>query len=65
MVRKTKSSCYDVWQLGTVYNDLPRWLEAIKESNPGIIVQYIVSPYMIEGAQDKSDYTLDRVFWSF
>ncbi|XP_068461662.1 uncharacterized protein [Phaseolus vulgaris] len=47
------------------YNDLPRWLEAVKESNPGTIVQYIASPCMVDGAQDNSCYTLDRVFWSF
>ncbi|XP_068497499.1 uncharacterized protein [Phaseolus vulgaris] len=47
------------------YNDLPRWLEAVKESNSGIIVQYIASPCMVDGVQDNSCYTLDRVFWSF
>ncbi|XP_068485031.1 uncharacterized protein [Phaseolus vulgaris] len=47
------------------YNDLPRWLEAVKESNPGTIVQYIASPCMVDGVQDNSCYTLDRVFWSF
>ena len=47
------------------YNDLPRWLEAVKESNPGTIVQYIVSPCMVDGVQENSCYTLDRVFWSF
>nr|XP_007155040.1 hypothetical protein PHAVU_003G167900g [Phaseolus vulgaris]ESW27034.1 hypothetical protein PHAVU_003G167900g [Phaseolus vulgaris] len=44
---------------------VPRWLEAVKESNPGTIVQYIASPCMVDGAQDNSCYTLDRVFWSF
>nr|XP_007161351.1 hypothetical protein PHAVU_001G061800g [Phaseolus vulgaris]ESW33345.1 hypothetical protein PHAVU_001G061800g [Phaseolus vulgaris] len=26
---------------------------------------YIASPYMVDGVQDNSYYTLDRVFWSF
>jgi len=47
------------------YNDLPRWLEAVKESNLGTIVQYIASPCMVHVIQDKSCYTLDHVFWSF
>ncbi|XP_068466322.1 uncharacterized protein [Phaseolus vulgaris] len=47
------------------YNDLPRWLEAVKKSNTGTIVQYISSPCMIDGVQGNSCYTLDRVFWSF
>nr|AFN88196.1 putative mutator sub-class protein [Phaseolus vulgaris] len=46
-------------------NDLPRWLEAVKESNMGTIVQYIASPCMVDGVHDKSCYTLDHVFWSF
>nr|XP_007149505.1 hypothetical protein PHAVU_005G075900g [Phaseolus vulgaris]ESW21499.1 hypothetical protein PHAVU_005G075900g [Phaseolus vulgaris] len=42
-----------------------RWLEAVKESNSGTIVQYIASPCMVDGVQDNSCYTLDHVFWSF
>ena len=47
------------------YNDLPRWLEVVKERNLGTIVQYIAFLCMVDGVQDKSCYTLDRIFWSF
>jgi len=36
-----------------------------KESNMGTIVQYIASSCMVDGVQDNSCYTLDRMVWSF
>ena len=60
--QKTLTLEFGDWQS---YNDLPRWLEALKESNLRTIVQYIASPCMVDGVQDNSCYMLDRVFWSF
>jgi len=47
------------------YNELPRWLQAIQESLPGTIVQYGVSPYVMDGVRDPSICIFKRVFWAF
>ncbi|XP_068492184.1 uncharacterized protein [Phaseolus vulgaris] len=42
-----------------------KWLQAIQDSVPGTIVQYITCPYVVDGVEDQSNYILECVFWSF
>lgn len=54
---------FGVWE--DSYNELLRWMQAIQERVLGAIVQYTVSPHVVNGVQDPSTFILDRVFWSF
>ncbi|XP_027915167.1 uncharacterized protein LOC114174530 [Vigna unguiculata] len=47
------------------YNELPRWYEAVQQSNPGTIIQCTGSPVQVSGQPDPSCYIMERVFWSF
>ena len=40
-------------------------MQAIQDSVPGTIVQYITCPYVVDGVEDQSNYILECVFWSF
>jgi len=47
------------------YNELPRWYQAVQQSNPGTIIQCTGSPVQVSGQPDHSCYIMERVFWSF
>jgi len=47
------------------YNELPRWFEAVQQTNLGTIIKYTGSPIVVEGQSDPSSYILERVFWAF
>jgi len=47
------------------YNKLPRWYQAVQQSNPGTIIQCTGSPVQVSGQLDPSCYIMERVFWSF
>jgi len=47
------------------YNELPRWYQAVQESNPDTIIQCTGSPRIVNGQPDPSCYIMERVFWSF
>ncbi|XP_017416687.1 uncharacterized protein LOC108327502 [Vigna angularis] len=47
------------------YNHLPRWLHAVKDANPGTILQCTTSLVEIDGETDNNCYIMERVFWSF
>jgi len=47
------------------YNYLPRWLQALQESLPGTIVEYVTQPVVVNGVADNSWHILERVFWAF
>ena len=44
------------------YNELPRWYQAVQESNPGTIIQCTGSPRLVSGQPDPSCYIMERVF---
>ncbi|XP_047162577.1 uncharacterized protein LOC124832419 [Vigna umbellata] len=47
------------------YNHMPRWLHAVKDANPGTILQCTGSLVQIDGQTDNNCYIMERVFWSF
>jgi len=45
------------------YNELPRWYQAVQESNLGTIIQYTGPSVLVK--PHPSCYIMERVFWSF
>ncbi|XP_027941192.1 uncharacterized protein LOC114194993 [Vigna unguiculata] len=47
------------------YNELPRWYQAVQESNLGTIIQCTGPPVVVSGQPDPSCYIMEHVFRSF
>ncbi|XP_022632765.1 uncharacterized protein LOC106780607 [Vigna radiata var. radiata] len=64
-IAKQKALSMEFGDWEEFYNHLPRWLHAVKEANPGTILQCTGSPMEIDGQTDNNCYIMERVFWSF
>ncbi|XP_014503102.1 uncharacterized protein LOC106763420 [Vigna radiata var. radiata] len=64
-IAKQKALAMEFGDWEESYNHLPRWLHAVKEANPGTILQCTSSPVDIDGQTDHNCYIMERVFWSF
>jgi len=47
------------------YNYLPKWFQALQQSFPGRIVQYVTRQVVVDSLEDNSCHVLERVFWAF
>ncbi|XP_027927775.1 uncharacterized protein LOC114184659 [Vigna unguiculata] len=61
--QKVLAKAFGDWE--DLYNELPRWFEAVQQTNPGTIIKYISSPIVVKGQFDPFSYILERVFWAF
>ncbi|XP_052736606.1 uncharacterized protein LOC108328482 [Vigna angularis] len=64
-IAKQKALAMEFGDWEDSYNHMPRWLHAVKEANPGTILQCTGSPANIDGDTDDNCYIMERVFWSF
>ncbi|KAH9616384.1 hypothetical protein KSS87_018423 [Heliosperma pusillum] len=58
--QKALADIFGDWDLS--YRELPRYFEALKEANPGTVVQFV--NYEIED-DDDNEVIFGRVFWAF
>ncbi|OIW03671.1 hypothetical protein TanjilG_30735 [Lupinus angustifolius] len=48
-----------------LYNELPRWMNALQYFSPGTIVKYEARHRVVDGIEDPSRIILDRILWAF
>ncbi|XP_047176992.1 uncharacterized protein LOC124844152, partial [Vigna umbellata] len=64
-IAKQKALAMEFGDWEDSYNHMLRWLHAVKDANPGTILQCTGSPVQIDGQTDNNCYIMERVFWSF
>ncbi|XP_017416642.1 uncharacterized protein LOC108327455 [Vigna angularis] len=63
--RKQKALAMEFGDWEDSYHHLPMWLHAVKDANPGTILQCTSSSAEIDGQPNNDCCIIKRVFWSF
>ncbi|XP_027932716.1 uncharacterized protein LOC114188318 [Vigna unguiculata] len=54
---------YSDWEQS--YNEVPKWLQAAQQTNPGTIFQLFSPLVNVDGEDATSKYIMERCFWAF
>jgi len=65
LIAKQKALVMEFGNWEDSYNYLPIWFQALQQSLPGTIVQYVTRSVVVDALEDNSYHILERVFWAF
>jgi len=64
-IAKEKAITMEYGDWDQSYNEVPRWLLAAQQTNPGTIFQLSGPPVNIDAEDGSSTYIMERCFWAF